>query len=361
MAGRGSSNEKKYLNLAKGHETMHKLALGWYVLRNNSEEERSLETADRDTVEEGFFRSGDWASLNPANKGVESLRGGLSKVLLDYIREGLPDLIIKVEEKLRDRKRELNRLGNPRTTRDELRSYLLGVADDFQCLARDAIEGRYGNGFFGALGRENDRLRKLRAVLRNLNWAFEIVMETKGSRYKIVRRLDDDGGNDHINSDPGNKGTIPDFLKQLVDGFDAPDPEPKYARELSDELDAPFSRGKEFPCEPNPELVSLLFRKQAAPWKALSQQHIDRVLAVTRTFVETVFAHIIGPDETTLRSVLSIHVDEFFVEKECELLEKLQELLRPYTEGYGLPLEGEFHTKCTGRHSRWSVAIRHRP
>ena len=353
MAGRGSANEKKYLNLANGREPMHKLALGWYVLRNSSEEERSLETTERDTVEDSFFQSGNWVSLNPANRGIGSLRRGLSKVLLDYIRKGLPDVIIKVEDKLRDRKRELNRLGNFRTTRDELRSYLLGVADDFQRLARDAIEGRYGDKFFGALDQESARLKKLRAVLRNMNWAFETAMETKRSRYKIVWKVDDDGGNDggndRVNSDLGNKGTIPDFLKQLVDGYDAPDPEPKYVWELSDELDAQFTQGKEFPCELNPELVSLLFKKQVAPWKTLSQQHLDRVLAVARTFVETVFAHIIGPDEATLKAMLNIHVDKFFIEKESELLEKLQELLLPYIEGYGLPHEGEFHGRMSGK------------
>ena len=41
-----------------------------------------------------------------------------------------------------------------------------------------------------------------------------------------------------VNSDPGNKGTIPDFLKQFVDDYDAPDPEPKHVWELSDELHA---------------------------------------------------------------------------------------------------------------------------
>ena len=347
-------NEKKYLDLAKGRETMHKLALGWYVLRNRSEEERSSEAAERDAAEEAFFRSNGWSSINPANRGVESLRKRLSKVLLEHIRNSLPELIDNIDLNLWNRKRELDRLGKSRSTAKELRSYLVGIADDFQRLANDAIEGRYGDEFFGDLDQEERRLRKLRAVLRNMHWAFEVVMETKGARYEILSSDDEDWEDNEEENDADDNGegsdsdaedALPDYLQELVDGYDAEQPEPKSVAKLSTELEAAFNRGKEFPGDVNPELVFLLFKKQAAPWKAISQQHLDHVLGVTKIFVEQLFTHIAGPDDVTLSAILGIHADRFFDEKKDELETKLKELLRPYISGYGLPLEREARTR----------------
>ncbi|GAB1315414.1 hypothetical protein MFIFM68171_05624 [Madurella fahalii] len=142
LAGSASANERKYLDLVKGRETMHKLVLGWYVLRNRSEEERASDADVRDAAEERFFQTGAWSSISPTSRGVESLRKRLSKVLLDHIRASLPDLIHDIETNLRTRQEELSRLGKSRSNPEELQSYLLGIADDFQRLARDAVEGR---------------------------------------------------------------------------------------------------------------------------------------------------------------------------------------------------------------------------
>ncbi|KAK4032118.1 hypothetical protein C8A01DRAFT_51023 [Parachaetomium inaequale] len=362
IAGRGSSNERKYLDLAKGREAMHKLALGWYVLRNPSEEERSSEAAERDAAEEAFFRAGEWSSLDPAHRGAESLRKRLSKVLLDHIKKSLPELIENIDRKLWDRKRDLDRLGKSRSTAEELRSYLLGIAEDFQRLAHDAIEGLYSNrqDFFGDLDQEDRRPRKLRAVLRNRHDAFEIVMDTKGARYKIKSREDDEEGQDDDyedededegdlddgdgNSDSPNAVLDP-HLQPLVDGYDAPEAELKAVQELHAELDAPYNRGKEFPGEVNPELAFLLFKRQAAPWRRISQQHLDHALDVAKEFVEEAFTYIIGQDDATLTAVLGLHADTFFDEKKIELQAKLQELLRPYSDGYGLVLERKARAK----------------
>ncbi|KAH6635544.1 P-loop containing nucleoside triphosphate hydrolase protein [Chaetomium sp. MPI-SDFR-AT-0129] len=368
---RGSSDEREYLDLVKGREAMHKLALGWYVLRNPSEEERSSETNERDAAEKTFFRAGWWSSLDPAHRGAESLRKRLSKVLLDHVKKSLPELIANIDHKLRDRKRELDRLGKSRLTADELRSYLLGITENFRGLAHDAIEGRYSraNEFFGDLDQEDTRQRKLRAVLRNSHDAFEMVMETKGARYKIGWSEDDEEGQDNDEDNHGlddededdvddgsgysdSLDAIPDHLQLLVDGYDAQQPEWKPVEELHAELDAPNNRGNEFPGEVNPELGFLLFKRQTAPWQHISQQHLDKVLDATKVFVEEAFTYIVGPDDATLRAILGLHADKFFDEKKAELQAKLQELLRPYSDGYGLLLERKAHAKMYQTTSR---------
>ncbi|KAK3311610.1 P-loop containing nucleoside triphosphate hydrolase protein [Chaetomium strumarium] len=365
LAGPGSANECKYLDLAKGLESMHKLTLGWYVLRNPSESERSSGDDVRDAIEHRFFRSGAWSSILPANRGVESLRKRLSKVLLDHIRTNLPGLIDEIEANLRTRQEALDRLGSSRSTTEELRSYLLGIAEDFQRLARDGIEGRYSNeDFFGGI---DEKETKLRAKLRNRNRAFDAVMKVKGARYKILwgdgdaadENPDDGDGNDDDyydndddddydnDVDDDDSPKFPAYLQELIDEYGVPHPEAKRETELNAELQsqASFNLGREFPGEANSELALQLFKKQAKPWKDIAWTHLRQVLKVSQKFVEEAFAHIIGADETTLRAVLSDCVDPFFVEREELLREKLVQLLLPYEKGYGLPLEDEFSVK----------------
>ncbi|SPQ18418.1 1f7c8cc6-8df3-4ecd-98b7-22a042441438 [Thermothielavioides terrestris] len=379
LAGPGSANERKYLDLAKGLESMHKLTLGWYVLRNPSESERSSGVDARDDIEQRFFRSGAWSSILPANRGVESLRKRLSKVLLDHIRTNLPGLIQDIEANLKKRQEALDRLGSSRSTPEELRSYLLGIAEDFQWLARDGIEGRYSNeDFFGGI---EEQKTKLRAKLRNMNRAFDAVMNLKGARYKILwdnrgaadenpgdedgdydendenddydENDENDGNDDYDENDDKNDDDVEDapkypaYLRKLMDEYDVPHPEPKREAELNAELQlqASFNLGREFPGEANSELALQLFKKQAKPWKNIAWTHLRKVLKVCEEFVEEAFRHVIGTDETTFSAVLSDCVDPFFAEREELLRKKMQELLLPYEQSYGLPLEDEFSLK----------------
>ncbi|KAK4246304.1 P-loop containing nucleoside triphosphate hydrolase protein [Corynascus novoguineensis] len=339
LADPGSANERKYLDLAKGRENMHNLALGWYVLRNSSEQERSSGAENRDTVEERFFATGAWSSISPANRGVESLRKRLSRVLLDHVKASLPGLIQDIRTNLRTRQEDLDRLGKARSSTEEQRSYLLGVAHEYQRLAHDAIEGRYSNnlGFFGGIGQSE---KKLRAVIRNSNRAFHAVMESKGGRYKILRE-DEDNASDSLHE---VNHQLPEYVRFLIEEYDIPDPETKDESTLKAELQslACFNHGREFPGEANEELALQLFRDQAEPWQDIAWKHLKQVLRVTQDFVDRAFIHVIGADEKTQEAILNCYVNPFFESKEEELSGKLGELLLPYSNGYGPPLEAEF-------------------
>lgn len=349
LAGPGSSNERKYLDLAKGRESMHKLALGWYVLRNRSEAERTSEADERDAKEDRFFRTGSWSSISPLNRGVESLRKRLSKVLLDHIKTSLPDLIQQIEVKLRTCQEDLDRLGKSRSTPDELRSYLHGIAEDFQRLARDGVEGRYGDKFFGTIGEEEKHAVKLRAVLRNLNRAFYAIMETRGARYKIEwDEPDDDEGSDEQDDDNESSAEssddFPDYLRLYTDFYNVPDPELTTEAALNDRLRsyAAFNQGKELPGTPSGELVLQLFKEHAERWPGIARTHLDLVLNNAEEFVVKAFDHIIGADESTADAIWRGCVEPFFHEKRKDLQDKLQELLLPYVNGRSLPPEREF-------------------
>lgn len=348
-----SSNERKYLDLCRGLESAHKLPLGWHVVRNSSEQERSDVHHDRDLEEQKFFQRSGWSSISPANRGIQSLRNKLSKVLFEHIRESLPGLIRDIENKLSGREEELKQLGKSRSTPEEMRSFLLGIAEDFQRLARDAVEGRYGDRFFGDLSADDG---KLRAQLRQMDRAFDAAMLKKGATYNINWVAEDDlydEDDDNDDDDEDDDENFPVHLQRLIGVYQKqfPDPLPTTSSALTRELEklASLNQGKELPGTPNAELALQFFREQARPWRNIAEFHLSRVQEVSKAFVDRLFQFVIGANGDTVEAILKGCADPFFDGKAVLLVEKLQELLRPYTTGYGLPLEREFRAETRRR------------
>ncbi|KAI7764067.1 hypothetical protein LZL87_006449 [Fusarium oxysporum] len=296
--------------------TAHKLQLGWHVLRNRAEDEDSL--AGRDQVEDAFFQKGAWATIPSENRGIVSLRKKLSHVLYSHIRNSLPGVIIDIETTLRERQEELDRLGKSRSTQEDLRSFLLGIASDFQRLARDGIYGRYNDEFFAV---------------------FDHILQTKGSTHVTVSDDDSDSDDDEI----------PRYLEKFLERYPYNPPQPKKVTrsELAEQLEkqAAANQGLEFPGTPNKDLAMQLFKQQSAPWRGIAESHVKLVTTVAKAFVDQVFEYVVGSPRTnrTTEAILSTCVDPFFDEKEKVLQEKINELLRPYVQGYALPLDLLFY------------------
>ena len=339
----GDSQERTYIQVAKNEERTHKLTLGWHVLRNRAEDETSLDT--RDAKEEEFFRTTAWSSIPERNLGAASLRKKLSAVLYQHIRNRLPGVIADIELNLRERQEELDRLGIARSTPAEMRSFLLGIASEFQRLARDGIDGRYNDSFFGDLDSRN---RKMRSQIRNLNRVFAWTLETKGASQTI-------SGVSRGTGDDVKDVSLPAHLEAyLVNSpYDFPSPEAVTLKEITPRLQwqAAANQGRELPGVPNKELARQLFQKQAAPWKGIAEFHVGRVTQVAKFFADEIFVHIIGSPEfnRTTDAILSNCVDSFFAEKEALIQLKVKELLHPYSQGYAMPLDDDFYRALSGK------------
>ncbi|RGP81304.1 hypothetical protein FLONG3_448 [Fusarium longipes] len=329
-----ASNAKEYIMLAKNQESAHKLQLGWHVLRNRGEDEISLE--NRDKIEESFFKTGAWASVPSQDCGIATFRQKLSGILYQHIRNSLPGVIEDIETKLRARQGELTRLGTPRPDAKAMRSYLLTIASEFQRLARDGCNGRYNDPFFGDL---DDEDRKFRALLRNFNRAFDQTLRTKGSTQIIVSSEEDRAEEDKT----------PEHLSRFLDNYyhEFQDPEKVRIEELSAKLEnkAAANQGREFPGSANADLARQLFKHQAAPWKGITEFHINTVVTVAKAFVDELFRHVVGSPQNnpTTEAILAILVDTFFEKKEKLLRDKIDELLWPYLQGHSLPVDIEFY------------------
>ncbi|KAH8900811.1 dynamin family protein [Thozetella sp. PMI_491] len=345
LAGDGLGRQG-YIDLAMGLDTMHKLSLGWFVLRNRTENEKTQSFEERDATERKLFKSFPWSTIPSSQRGAENLRKKLAKVLLDHVKKSLPDVIREIDDILDEDKTELRRLGKSRSNTEDQRLYMLSISETFNRLANDAIGGRYSDSFFGDI--EEDA-NKLRATLRGLNQAFCTILSRKGRTYDIEKS---DHSDDELstNEDDDQLSTDEDGEFQYLQPFlnhyahlRKPESITQEALKLKIASLEARNLGRELPGTPNSELALQLFKMQMRPWREIAQCHLNQALEHSKAFVERLFSHIVGSDGTSLEAILKECVDPFFDSKREALEVKLQELLRPYERGYGLPLETQFH------------------
>ncbi|KAL6819899.1 hypothetical protein V8C40DRAFT_251928 [Trichoderma camerunense] len=349
----GSNLEDEYLRLARGQEPSHQLRLGWHVLRNRGPKEAELDFDQRDAEEEKFLKTGAWSTLPLSNRGVESLRKSLGLALLKQIKSSLPELIRDIDGNLQNRQRRLAKLGTTRTTSDDMRDYLLSTSMAFHKLAEHAVEGRYNDPFFATPSdpeaSNKVKLRKLRALLRNLNYVFDFTMREKGAKYKM--NWDEPQPRENPLNDLTDEEMLIDALGDMpinsdsyFNLYDFPDPvvEDKGTAFTRIESLASDSQGAEFSGLPSNYFIMQLFRDQSEPWQRIAQCHIDNVVERTRLFIYQIFDYILEDDERTRDAILSECVDPFFDSMNNTLKDKLDEIMRPYTSGHGIPLEIEF-------------------
>ncbi|KAK8014232.1 hypothetical protein PG990_007528 [Apiospora arundinis] len=347
----GSENEKKYFQVIRGQESMHTLKLGWHVLRNRPEGNEDTSTQDRDAEEEKFFRTGAWSKISPASRGIAPLRKKLSRVLLDHIRKTLPGLIADIENMLSSRQRALDQLGKPRVNPEDMRTYLLEIADVFQRLTRNGLEGRYSDQFFGDLD-DDRKARKLRALLRRLNSAFHMTLIDKGVNRKI--EWEDEMGPSHYSNLgwTSEEGDVPEYLEAFLQLFDEfLEPPTISEMDLREELNqlAATNQGQEFPGLPNSGLGYQLLKMQVRPWGGIAECYVNQAINFSKSFVEDLLIDIIGADKHTANAVLAHCVQPFFEEKRTVLNTKLKELLRPHELAYSPALEADFSSALSSK------------
>ncbi|KAK1836435.1 P-loop containing nucleoside triphosphate hydrolase protein [Podospora conica] len=331
-----SINEQMYLRLAQNDEASHKLALGWHVLRNRAARETTCTDEDRDKEEKRFFNSGVWSAISSHDCGVDMLRDKLSQVLLGHIQRKLPGLVAKIEDHINNRQTRLKKLGDQRSSTEDVKKYLINISSRYQRVARDAVQGSYADEFFGGLypgadsSYEDRRIRKLRALIRDLNRAFYFLLKTRGARRHILWEDNTAGQNEVADTAP------PEYLEPLVGLYTLGDRVEITIKDLTDELDrmASENQGVEFPGSSNDRIALNLFRDQSQSWEGLANQHVDLVTHFTRAFAEKVVSHVVGPDAKTAEAVVKNLVTPYFDQKHAVLKAKVVELLQHYKRGY---------------------------
>ncbi|KAK4455101.1 P-loop containing nucleoside triphosphate hydrolase protein [Podospora aff. communis PSN243] len=347
----------RYIELATGSNEKTRLKYAWHLVRNRSEKEASTSNDERDATESVFLSSGPWSSIPEEDKGIRSLRSKLSNILSVHISKSLPSVVEDMKRCVADRAAKLARLGKPRSDPRQLKEYLVNAADEFGRLAREAVQGSYmDNFFFDGLDSRSDiedqsdgdplnqRVRKLRALIRDLNRVFVTMMLKKGQG----RQIEWEDGDPMQN---GEVAAVPEYLTGVAERYQIEEPRPVQEHDLKLEMDrfAAQNQGCDFPGGPNYGATLQFFQGLSTPWRQIAETHAKLATDVCHTFSKELLGYVFGADEETCERLLVEYVDPYFEAKREAMGVKLQELL-PRRVGYAIAHEHEFELRSSRRH-----------
>jgi hypothetical protein len=301
-----SESQAMFLSLAKNQEV--EFRLGWHVLKNMDSEKGNWTLASRNNEERNFFLQGAWADMPRSIVGIDALRSRLSRLLLRQIASELPSLIDEIRAKSQDCQSRLEKLGEPRISIDEQRSYLLQISQSFQSLSRAAVDGTYNEPFFEDVRFVDGYPKRLRAVVQNLSEDFADEI----TKYGAYRRLC--SSHDGAFSPEG----------QLLVTRD------EYISHIKSLLKK--TRGRELPGTFNPMIVRDLFLEQCSPWEGLTTRHTTTVWEAAREFLRLAVGYV--ADEATAKALLEEIIVPALEDLRQTLQQKTKELLLPHQRGH---------------------------
>ena len=134
--------EEHVMDLVRG--TKNKLNLGYCMVRNRGQQDKSLSTTDRHEKEKQFFNTAPWSTLDRERVGIPALQDRLRELLVDITRREFPNVKHEVDKRLLDCEHKLKSLGPARETDDQQRTFLLDLAAKFQEITSHALDAYYG-------------------------------------------------------------------------------------------------------------------------------------------------------------------------------------------------------------------------
>ena len=348
----GSGSEATVMSLASNEDVNFKL--GWHVLKNMDTDDKSTTLEVRDAEEAKFLSQEPWSRLPKERRGIDGLRKCLSKVLLAQIRRELPNLMNEIHSQISTCRDQLEQLGEPRTTVNQQKSFLVHLSMSYQNLVKAAVGGTYDNPFFddtesedenqhkrtkkrAKLGKQTSNNsskpggddscpRRLRAVLQQLNMDFSKNMESRGHKFEIPSSLSPEEGSSstQISSGAPIKVTREAYIDQVSEIMRK-------------------TMGRELPGTFNPLVVKDLFAEHSRPWNHLAKEHIVSIWTTVRRFLLLVVAEIADP--TTEMTLIEELFDPGLEEMKMQLHNKVDELLQYRRDGHPITYNQSFTEK----------------
>lgn len=262
--------EDKFLDLVKNKDKRNEFQLGWYVLLNPGPREQGQpwpSAQERRHVESEFFSRGKWRTLPESNCGASALMRQLSVQLQGHIGRHIGVLRKQIQKALDDTEAELQSLGVGRDTPQEMRIDLVELFSASKELVIPAIYGFYKNPpkktFFRVTADpKGTPAQNLRARAAEENDRFALKVRAHGRKFNFSP-MNPQGSTDSTQ----HNSLKADFVRQEVGAL---------LRQI---------RGSEFPMDPKPRAVYMLFQQYSEYWPKLAQEHKDNLGVVCNEFL----------------------------------------------------------------------------
>ncbi|KAL8918465.1 MAG: hypothetical protein Q9172_005424 [Xanthocarpia lactea] len=299
--------EEHVIDLVRG--TRNKLTLGYCMVRNRGQQDKSLSSTSRHDKEKQFFDNAPWSTLDRDRVGIPALQDRLRDLLVDITRQEFPKVKHEVDKRLLACEQKLKFLGPARETDDQQRTLLLDLAAKSQEITSHALDAYYHR---SSLFRDHPSLRLATRIV-DLHSTFSTDVWLKGHTLhfsKSTMRKGNEsaaGPSDDTNSaaepptnaEPSPTMDIPESTSEINEPED-----PKFS-ELSDVIQGPWrcpapkqenifdriesmyrnSRGFELGTF-DPSLLPIIFQQQSKKWDGLALAYISDVIRVVHSFLK---------------------------------------------------------------------------
>lgn len=320
--------EEHVMDLVRGIK--NKLNLGYCMVRNRGQQDKSLSTTDRHEKEKQFFNTAPWSTLDRERVGIPALQDRLRELLVDITRREFPNVKHEVDKRLLDCEHKLKSLGPARETDDQQRTFLLDLAAKFQEITSHALDAYYGrSSLFG----DNPSLRLATRIV-DLNTAFSDDMWLKGHTMHFSKFTTRNGNEPATEPPDDTIDESPDDVDQAAtvdtsySTSETGEPEDPKFPELSDVIQGPWrcpapqpddifnwiesayrtSRGFELGTF-DPSLLPIIFQEQSKKWDGLALAYISNVIGAVHTFTNDLLSALC-PDRRVRSNLWTLITDE---------------------------------------------------
>uniref|UniRef100_L2FAT8 Dynamin family protein n=1 Tax=Colletotrichum fructicola (strain Nara gc5) TaxID=1213859 RepID=L2FAT8_COLFN len=272
--------EDKFIELVQNKDKQNYFKLGWYVLLNPGPRDAGQpwpSARERRQREEEFFGRGKWRALPGSMCGAGALKQKLSVQLQRHIGRHVKTLRKQIQNALDDCDAELKSMGTGKDTVEEMRIELVELFSASKELVIPAVYGFYknppGKNFFRATADPRGTpAQNLRARAIEENEKFSHRIRQNGRKFGFASSTDPrspTGADGSVTiSDSGKRDFVTKEVEMLL-------------RQIR-------GRGSEFPMDPKPRAVYMLFQSYSENWPRLAQEHKDNLGVVCNEFLSEV-------------------------------------------------------------------------
>ncbi|KAF9873858.1 dynamin family protein [Colletotrichum karsti] len=266
--------EDKFIELVQNRDKQNFFKLGWYVLLNPGPRDQGQpwpSARERRQREEEFFGRGKWRALPGSMCGATALKQKLSVQLQRHIGRHVKTLRKQIQRALDDCDTELKSMGTGKDTVEEMRIELVELFSSSKELVIPAVYGFYKNpprkNFFRATADPRGTpAQNLRARAIEENEKFSHRIRQNGRKFGFSSSTDPRSIDGVTISDSGKRDFVTKEVEMLL-------------RQI---------RGSEFPMDPKPRAVYMLFQSYSENWPKLAQEHKDNLGVVCNEFLSEV-------------------------------------------------------------------------